>query len=94
MQSEINFDSVVAQGKEIVMADIDASKVLLSIEQGKYYGMDEIGGRIWELIEMPQTVQWVVAQLLREYGVEAETCEKDVLHFLRGLAVKGLIQIG
>ena len=94
MELEINLDSIVAQGKEIVMADIDAGKVLLSIDHGKYYGMDEIGGRIWELIEMPQTVQWVVDQLLREYGVEAETCETDVLYFLRGLAVKGLIHIG
>lgn len=90
---EIGIDSTVSQSAGLVAADMDGQKVMLNIDKGKYYGLDDIGSRIWELIEKPRTVRELVAVLLQEYDVEDEICQRDVLAFLNKLHAQGLIAV-
>ena len=82
---EITAETVISQIEEIVASDIDGETVMMSVENGKYYGLDDIGSRIWELIERPVKVSDLVNTLLERFDVDRETCEKDVLEFLNGL---------
>ena len=93
LPKEIGLDTIVTQATGLVAADMDGEKVMLNIEKGKYFGLNGIGGRIWELLEKPQTVWEVVAALLKEYDVEEKTCQQDVLTYLRKLYVQGLVAI-
>jgi len=72
---EITTETVISQIEEIVASDIDGETVMMSIENGKYYGLDDIGSRIWELIDT----------LLERFDVDRQTCERDVLKFLNEL---------
>jgi len=67
--------------------------VLLSMESAMYYGLDQVGSRIWELVREPIRVSDLRDAITREYDVEPERCEADVLGFLRELADKGLIEV-
>jgi hypothetical protein len=84
-KKEISTDTVISQIEEIVASDIDGETVMMSIENGKYYGMDDIGSRIWELIEKPIKVSDLIATLLEKFDVDRETCERDVPKFLNEL---------
>lgn len=53
VNNEINLNSVVAQSEDQVSTELDGETVLMSIEQGNYYGMDKVLSRIWALIEKP-----------------------------------------
>lgn len=92
-QKEIMCNTVVVQTTGIVAADMDGEKVMLNIEQGKYYGLDGIGSRIWEMIESPRKVQEVVAVMLKEYDVGEKNCQQDVLAFLSTLYAQGLVDL-
>ena len=67
---------------------------LLSIKNGAYYGMDPVGSRVWELIAQPVTASAVCETLLREFNVEKDTCERQVLAFLQQLADADLLEAG
>jgi len=82
---EIMTETVISQIEEIVASDIDGETVMMSIENGKYYGLDDIGSRIWELIEQPIKVSDLIDALLERFDVDRETCERDVLKFLNEL---------
>lgn len=84
-KNEITTDTIISQIEEIVDSDIDGETVMMSIENGKYYGLDTIGSRIWELIEKPIKVSNLIDTLLDRFDVDRETCEKDVLKFLNEL---------
>ena len=86
-------NTIVTQTKELVSSDLDGETVLLSIETGKYYNMDPIGSRIWELIEEPLSVSKLCDILLSEFKVERKQCEKEVFAFLNRLAGDNLIQV-
>lgn len=90
---EIEWDTTIQQVAGLISADMDQEKVMLNIENGKYFGLDPIGRYIWELIEKPHTARAVVDVLLNEYDVEEKICQNQVMNFLNRLHTQGLIVI-
>ena len=82
---EISKDSIIKKTDEIVESDIDGETVMMSIENGEYYGLDSVGSHIWELIQSPIKVSELVDTLLKKYNVDHNTCESDVMEFLNEL---------
>jgi hypothetical protein len=74
-------------------AKVGDELVMMSAEKGSCIGLSEVGARIWELIETPQDVDAVCAQLQTEYEVSAETCRAEVNSFLDELAQHGAIAL-
>lgn len=89
----IAVDSVVVQSEEQICAEVDGEVVMMSIGQGNYYGLDSVGGRVWELIAQPRCVDDLCDQLVAEYAVDRTTCEADVLRFLEDMAEQKLIEV-
>jgi len=81
------------QSREPVAVGMDETVVMMSLARGKYYGLDRIGTRIWELLAEPATESELCDRLVREFEVDAETCARDVHLFLTELAAEGLIRI-
>ena len=93
MKEKITTDTAISQIEEIVASDIDGETVMMSIENGEYYGLDDIGSRIWKLIEKPVKVSDLIDTLLERFDVDRETCEKDVLKFLNELNEDKILQL-
>ena len=94
LQSTISWNSVVVVSKDQVFCDLAGEAVILNLKSGVYYGLDAVGGRIWNLMQVPMTVSDIRDALLKEYEVEPSRCESDLLTLLGELAAAGLIAIG
>ncbi len=92
-ESALTLDHVISQGEGQVSTVVDGKAVLMSVENGKYYHMDDIGTRVWALIETPTSVHAVCEQLAQEYEVERATCEAEVLLLLESLLNNDLITV-
>ena len=91
--SVIGTNSVVAATKEQVASDLAGEVILLSLQTGQYYGLDQVGARIWELVQRPTRVADIRDAIVREYQVGLEQCEHDVLDLVRELVTEGLIEV-
>lgn len=67
--------------------------VLMSISNGEYYRLDEVGSRIWALLHEPSQVSALCDRLSDEYQINRATCEADVLAFLTDLQEGRLITV-
>ncbi len=85
--------SIVTQATDLVMSEVDDEIMLMSVDSGKYYGMDEVGSRIWQLIRHPIAISDLCEMLADEFEVDDLTCQQDVLAFLNELSSEGLIKI-
>ena len=93
-ECDISVPTVVIQASSVVFADVDdGEKVMMSVEQGMYYGLDAVGSRIWELIEHPMSVSRLCDTLQEGFDVTSEACQRDVLDFLQELYKDALIEI-
>ena len=85
--------STVVASKDQVSSDLGGEVAILDLKAGVYYGLDEVGARIWQLIQEPMAVGAIRDSLVEEYDVEPVRCEQDVLALLQRLVDKGLIEI-
>lgn len=65
--------------------------MLLSVERGRYYETNVIGGAIWRLLEEPSSVSGVVDHIATHYRVDRDRCSRDVMRFLAQLSDAQLI---
>ena len=87
-----NSDSVVVRISEIPSVDLDGEVGMMNISRGKYYSLDSVGTRIWELLENPIQVSLLIESLQLEYNVEKNQCEMDVVTFLKKLIDEDLVR--
>lgn len=90
---EINENTMVVQVGDLMAADMDGEKVMMCIGSGKYYGLDAIGSRIWELICVPTSVAQLVTTLAEEYDVAKSVCCSDTKEFIEYLHKEGLVRV-
>ena len=84
--------TVVASADQ-VSSQVAGEAIVLSLRTGMYYGLAHVGLRVWELTREPIVVADLCEVIGREYDVERERCEQDVLALLRELAAEGLLEV-
>lgn len=78
---------------DVLFQEVSGEMVLLDLSSESYFGLDEIGARIWQLLHDGASVGEVLDTLLREYEVERGTLEVDLDDLLGKLADAGLIRL-
>ena len=89
----INLETVINKNLEIDDTDLDGEKVMMNLDKGEYFMMNEVGSRIWEIISEPINVKEIISTLRNEYEVDDETCKDTVIEFLGRLDNADLISI-
>lgn len=85
--------TIVVAVKSLTSADLEGEVVVLDMESGQYYGLNEVGARILELVQEPQSVEAIVEALSKEYDVEKSRLEQDVVGFLQDMESHRIIEV-
>jgi coenzyme PQQ synthesis protein D (PqqD) len=85
--------SLVVAAKDQVSSDLAGEAVILSLRTGMYYGLGQVGARIWQLLATPTRVRDIRDEIVGRYDVEPDRCERDLVNFLHQLAIRELIDI-
>lgn len=91
--ANITRNTTVVASRDQVASDLAGETVLLGLRTARYYGLADVGARIWEMLREPITVSAICETIAREYEVTPERCEADVLRFLDDLAEQELIEV-
>ncbi|MDD5467598.1 MAG: PqqD family protein [Anaerolineales bacterium] len=81
--------SKVIEGDKTAQAEV----ILVLPEKGQVKVLNELGARIWELIDGENRVRDLVARITGEYAVDEQEARRDILAFLSELRTKGIITI-
>ena len=74
-------------------AQVGDEVVMMSVESGVYIGLNEIGARVWALIETPRELADICASLSEEFETTPETCRPEVESFLAQLEQRGAVTL-
>ena len=85
--------SIVVAGKDQISSDVTGEAVILHLGSGRSFGLAHVGARIWSLISKPAPVADICDAIVREYDVDHERCELDVLTLLQQLIEEGLVEV-
>ena len=80
-----------SRSRHVVAAGEEGRMVLLDPVGGEYFGLDEVGARIWELLPAHPTAAGLAERLTQEYDAPRERLQADAAAFLGQLAGLGLV---
>lgn len=70
----------------------DGQYAILDAERSVFFGLNEVGARIWELLESSKSAQEISDHLLEEYAVTQEQCAREVNAFIANMTDQALIE--
>ncbi len=90
---EIFENATISPTQSQISSELADEAVILNLDSGIYYGLNEVGARIWELIQQPRSFGELHRVLLEEYDVPAEACKQDLTKILSELKNANLIEV-
>ncbi len=91
--NDVSFGGRVEVPKHVLVRYLERESVLLNLDAEVYYGLDEVGTRMWQLLIASQNIENAYEQLVAEFDVQAETLRQDLSELLEQLAENNLLRI-
>lgn len=80
--------------EEVIAQRAAGTLVLLHLESGQYYSLDEVGIRVWELCDGTHTISEIVSTISEEYSAAADQVKQDVVDLVEELSREHLVSVG
>lgn len=80
------------QHPDQVAAEADGEVLMMHIDSGNYYGLNEVASFLWKQLDTAKSVRELCDAVLAEFDVEEAACVEDALSFLQGMLDDGLIE--
>lgn len=77
----------------ILFQEVTGSAALLNLETETYYGLDEVGTRMWRAMETSETIGDAATALSEVYDAPLETLRHDIVQLLLDLQKNGLVEL-
>ena len=89
----MNLNQIVTVSPDVISQPVSGETVLLDLASENYFGLDEVGTRIWELIVERGDLQAVYDTLLSEYEVSEARLREDLSRLVEEVADLGLVTL-
>ena len=90
---EVVLDGRLRRQDGVLAQEAHGQTVLLRLDDGGYYALDEVGAMIWELCDGRRAVREIVARLCAEFDAPEMTVRADVLEFIGDLQRERLLVV-
>jgi hypothetical protein len=67
--------------------------VLVLPEQGKLKVLNDVGARIWSLVDGKRTIRQIAGEISTEYAISTSQAEDDARTFIDSLVQKGICRL-
>ena len=85
--------SLISRNSSVLAAEVDGEIVMMSIEQGRYFGLDDIGSDIWKRIDPPCSFADLIDRLAADYDADRATIAADVRELLSRMVAHDVVRL-
>jgi len=90
----MQIDSLISAHEDVVAREVGGETVLLHLGSGTYFGLNAVGGRLWQLLDAgDQSIAGLCDVLAEEFDAPREVIEQDVLQLAAALVENGLVSL-
>jgi hypothetical protein len=89
----MDLNQTIALSPDVISQQVSGETVLLDLQSENYFGLDEVGTRIWQLIKETNDLNSIYQTLLSEYEVSEDRLQNDMYVLLSEISDLGLIKL-
>lgn len=94
LSGRISDSTVISRSPSVLAATVQDEIVMMSIDRGSYFGLDDIGSDIWQRIEPPCSFGALIDALAADYEADRATIATDVRVLLDRMAAQDVVKLG
>ena len=83
----------VVASENVLLRELSGEAVLLNLDSEMYFGLDEVGYRMWTVLTGSDSIGAAYEQLLSEYEVEPEQLWESLDTLIGECTEQGLLQL-
>ena len=87
----ISFADRATVSANVLIRFLDQESVLLNLNTERYFGLDSVGTRMWQLLTSAPSIDAAYIQLIEEFDVDPQTLRSNLSELLNHLVENGLI---
>ena len=91
--TQLSLEKRLRRSDNVLQSNLGEKSVMMDLDSGLYFGLNDVASRIWKLLEQPQTGAQLVERLVADYEIDRTACERKVLAFADELISKQLASI-
>lgn len=76
---------------DVLWRELDGETVLLELASGRYYGLNEVATRIWQLLDQGFSPDRIAGAIAAEYEADPAAVRADVLQLMDELRARKLV---
>jgi hypothetical protein len=89
----VSLESAVSISDDVIFRELHGELVLLNLASGVYFGLNDVGARMWQLLAEHHALRRVFELLQDEYDVAPATLEQDLRALVGQLSAQGLVRV-
>ena len=82
---------VVPEG--VLVRELGGEAVILNLNSEAYFGLDDVGTRMWSVLTAAESIEAACRSLLDEYDVTPEKLSEDLDALIDKLVAQGLLEV-
>ena len=89
----VDISATVEPSPEVLVQELEGEAVLLNLASERYFGLDDVGTRIWQHLSTYGRLDRVCEAMQDEFDVDAEILRADVLRLVEELIAAGIVTV-
>ena len=90
---KVSFTDRISVPGHVLVRFLDKECVLLNLQTERYFGLDETGARMWQLVTTAATIDSAYRQLQEEFRVDRELLRANLTDLVARLSDNGLLEL-
>ena len=86
------FEAYFKRNKDVVWRTLGDACILLHLESGIYYTLNEEGKMLWEALDGNNKLAEIRSKIMEHYEVDAVTIQKDLMEIMEDLIKENLVE--
>ena len=92
-QVKASLDHTLRVCDDVVFRELDGEAVILNLDTGIYFGLNDVGTRVWSLLKEHRSLRRVLEAMREEYDIPPEVLQTDLLRLVEQMQEKGLVRV-
>lgn len=84
---------MISRSTSVLASDVRGEILMMNINVGRYFGLDDIGSDIWRRLKTPRTFGELVDGLAADYDADRAVIEGDVRKLLVEMAAHDAVKL-
>jgi len=90
---QISFSDRVRIPDDVLISRLQEESVILNLDSERYYGLDDVGTRILNVLNASDSIETAYESLLEEYDIDGQVLREDLLALVESLANQGIVKV-